>query len=178
MATPPTFSAGAVLTAAQMNQLGMFLVKSQPIVGSPSSVSVADAFSADFDAYKIVASGVASTGSGASASLALDGLTSGYYAAIAYLTWGSATVLGSTDNNFSSWAFAGSFSTDGLFMSVDVINPFLAKPTFLANANYAAHIGGAVVGKQTSSTSATDFTISTPGGTMTGGIINVYGYRK
>jgi hypothetical protein len=176
--TYPTFNNGDPLPASDLNAIGLWLVKSQAVGSGVSSVSVTGAFSADYDAYKIIATGVASTGSGASAGLALNGLGTGYYAAISYLSWGSTTVTGSTDNNFTQWGFAGSFSTDGLFLNVDLVNPFLARPTFLANANYAAHIAGNVTGKQTSATSVTGFTVSTPGGTMTGGTISVYGYRK
>ncbi len=178
MATPPTFSVGQTLTSAQMNAIGLWLVKTQTVGTGVSSVTVSNAFSADYDAYRIVATGVASTGTGNSAGLQLTGLTSGYYAGIAYLTYGSSTVTGSTDNNLSQWFFAGSYSSDGLVMMCDLINPFLARPTILANANYASHIAGGVYGKQTSSASATGFTISTPAGTMTGGQISVYGYRK
>lgn len=174
----PVFASGDVLNASDMNAVGLWLVKSQTVGTGVSSVTVTNAFSADYDAYKIVASGVASTGAGNSAALQLSGLTTGYYAAITYCLWASATVLGSTDNNQSAWNFAGSFSTDGLVLTCDVINPFLAKPTTLCNASYASHLGGAVNGKQTSSTSVTGFTITTPGATMTGGTIRVYGYRN
>jgi hypothetical protein len=174
----PDFSPGEIWTAGAADSIGLWLVKTQTVGTGVSSVTVTGAFNANFDAYKIIATGVASTGTGASASLALTGLSTGYFAAITYLTWGSTTPTGSTDNNFTQWGFAGSFSTDGLFLNVDLVNPFLARPTFLANANYAAHIAGNVVGKQTSSTSVTGFTVSTPSGTMTGGQISVYGYRK
>jgi hypothetical protein len=174
----PVFASGDVLNASDMNGVGLWLVKSQTIGNGVSSVSVTGAFSADYDAYKIIATNVASTGTGASASLSLNGLSTGYFAAISYLAWGSTTVVGSTDNNFTSWGFAASFSTDGLFLNVELVNPFLARPTFLASANYAAHIAGNVVGKQTSNTSATGFTVTTPSGTMTGGTISVYGYKK
>ena len=57
MATPPTFSSGAVLTAAQMNSVGMWLVKTQTVGTAVSSVTVTGAFSADYDNYLILMSG-------------------------------------------------------------------------------------------------------------------------
>jgi hypothetical protein len=170
------------LTSADTNTYlansGLVYVTSATVGTGVSSVTVSSAFNSTYDAYKIVATNVSSTGTGSSAGLQLSGITTAYYAGIVYLTYGSTVVTGSTDNNTSQWFFAGSFSSEGLVMVCDVINPFLAKPTFLASANYAAHITGGVTGKQTSSTSATGFVISTPGGTMTGGNITVYGYRK
>ena len=67
MATPPTFSAGAVLTAAQMNKIGLWTtvptsVANGTISGNAvtfsgvSSVSLNGVFTSDFDAYRIVAS--------------------------------------------------------------------------------------------------------------------------
>ena len=176
--TYPVFSSGDVLNASDMNAVGLWLVKSQAVGSGVSSVTVTNVFSANYDAYRIIATGVASTGAGNSASLQLSGLTTGYYAAIVYCVWSSSTVVGSVDNNQSAWNFAGSFSSDGLVLDLDLTNPFLAKPTILSNGSYASHLGGAVNGKQSSSTSATGFTVTTPGGTMTGGTISVYGYRK
>jgi hypothetical protein len=40
MATPPDFSSGAVLTAAQMNSVGLWLVKTQTVGTTVSSVAV------------------------------------------------------------------------------------------------------------------------------------------
>ena len=177
-----TFTTGEVLTAADTNTYlansGLVYVTSVTVGTGVSSVTVSSCFSSTYDAYKIIATNVTSTGTGNSSSLQLTGLTTGYYAAIVYGTWGSATPSAATDNNTASWLFAGSHSTDGLVLNLDLTNPFLAKPTMLNNGSYASHIGGSVNGKQTSSTSATGFTVSTPGATMTGGQITVYGYRK
>jgi len=176
--TYPVFASGDVYTAQDANAIGMWLVKSQAVGTGVTSVNVTSAFSADYDAYKIVARGVQSTGSGNSLQLQLNGLTTGYYANIIYTTWASASVVAATDNNTTLWSFAGSWSSDGLVLDVDIINPFLARPTTLNNGSYASHLGGVINGKQTSSTSVTGFTITTSGGTMTGGSINVYGYRN
>jgi hypothetical protein len=178
-----TFTAGSVLTAADTNEYlansGLVYVTSATVGSGVSSVTVANCFSATYDAYKIVATGVAiNTGAGNSTALQLTGLTTGYYAAIIYSTWATATPVAATDNNASAWNFAGSHSTDGLVLNCDVVNPFLAIPTTLNNASYASHLGGSVNGKQTSSTSVTGFTVTPPGSTMTGGKITVYGYRK
>ena len=177
-----TFTDLTTLPASDINTYlansGLVYIKGQTIGAGVSSVTLTDAFSADYDAYKIIATGVGATGSGGSVGLQLTGLTTGYYAAILYAVWGSSTPLVATDNNNSSWAFAGSHSTDGLVFNCDLVNPFLAKPTFLNSGSYAAHIGGSTNGKQTSSTSTTGFTVTPSTGTLTGGTIRVYGYRQ
>jgi hypothetical protein len=178
-----TFTDNTTLPASDINTYltnsGLVYVTSATVGTGVSSVTVSSAFNSTYDAYKIVATGVAiNTGAGNSTSLQLTGLTTGYYAAIVYCLWSSTTVVGSTDNNQAAWNFAGSHSTDGLVLNCDIVNPFLAIPTTLNNGSYASHLGGSVNGKQTSSTSTSGFTVTTPGSTMTGGKITVYGYRK
>jgi hypothetical protein len=65
-------------------------------------------------------------------------------------------------------------------MNLELVNPFLAKPTTLANAtfNYPILYGGATNGFHATPSSYTSFTITPTGGNITGGTINVYGYRK
>ena len=52
MATPPTFSAGAVLTAAQMNNIGVFLIAKTTFSAEPA-VEIENCFSADYTNYLI-----------------------------------------------------------------------------------------------------------------------------
>ena len=67
MATPPAFSAGAVLTAAQMNAVGLWLVTPTSVAGTgvslsgatvsysaATTVSVNGCFTTDFKQYRIV----------------------------------------------------------------------------------------------------------------------------
>jgi len=53
MATPPVFSAGAVLTAAQMNDVGMWLVTTQTFTAT-SDLNIDNCFTSDFENYRIV----------------------------------------------------------------------------------------------------------------------------
>jgi hypothetical protein len=52
MATPPVFTAGQVLTAAQMNDIGMWLVGSSDYT-TVTSVTLNDVFTSDFRNYKL-----------------------------------------------------------------------------------------------------------------------------
>jgi hypothetical protein len=178
MATPPTFSAGAVLTAAQMNQLGCFLVKTQAVGSGVSSVTVTDAFSADYDSYKIVfTNGNASSVS--NMALTLGATATGYYG---FLMYGTPTsgVLGAGTNNLSSWNYVGDTTASGATAVFELHNPFLSLRTQLS-ADYmgtsATAAFGSYRGLLNNSTSYTAFTLTPGAGTFTGGTIRVYGYR-
>jgi hypothetical protein len=159
---------------------GLVYVTSATIGTAVTSTTVSNCFNSTYDAYRVVITGGVGTTAGNSLAMQLSGLTTtGYYAGIIYTFYSSASVAVATVNNGTSWEFAGSYGTDGIVLACDVINPYLAKPTFLVSSGYANHLSGMTNGKQTSSTSATGFILSTlGGGNMTGGTITVYGYRK
>lgn len=53
MATPPDFTAGAVLTAAQMDKIGMWLITKNTFA-SVTSVTINNCFTSDYKNYKII----------------------------------------------------------------------------------------------------------------------------
>jgi hypothetical protein len=178
MATPPDFTAGQVLTAAQMNQAGMWLVKSQAVGTAVPSVTVTNAFNADFNAYKIIATNVVSSAAGF-CTFQLTGLTTGYYGNIIIANYSSGSVTSFGTNNGSSAERAGGM--DGLFLNfnIDVVNPFLARPTTIQGHYQEQSVAGVLTYVQNSSTSSSGFTLTCEATrTLTGGTINVYGYRK
>jgi hypothetical protein len=179
MTTPPDFTSGAILTAAQMNGIGLWLVKTQTIGSAVSSQAVTGAFSADYEAYKIIISGgVGSTS--ADLQLTLGATAAGYYAGYSRTDYPSAAAALASNNGASSWTRAGSGSTDTLFANFDLINPFLTKRTIINGFNafqVTTLSGGAFGGFLDNATSYTGFTVTASTGTMTGGTIRVYGYR-
>jgi hypothetical protein len=156
---------------------GLVFIKSQTVGSAVSSVTVTNAFNADFEAYKIIATNVQST-VGANCNLGLTGLTSNYYGNLIYSNYASGSVLSLGNNNTTSFTHAG--GTDGLFLvfNCDIINPFLAHPTSFAAAYQDNSNAGRYTGVQNQSTSASGFTLTAVAGTLTGGTIRVYGYRK
>jgi len=180
MATPPDFSSGAVLTAAQMNSVGLWLVKTQTIGTAVSSVTVTGAFSADYDNYKIIVSGgVGSTSS--SLGLRLSASATGYYAGLIYGSYSGATANFLGVNNGTSFTYSGVGTTQSLAMNIELLNPFATKTTGISNAyidTATAGAAGTVTGFHNSATSHTAFTILAGAGTLTGGTIRVYGYRN
>ena len=176
MATPPTFSSGAVLTAAQMNKVGLWLVKTQTIGSAVSSVTVSDAFSADYDNYLItVSGGVGSTGS--FFKMTLGASVTQYYQARNGMTYSTGARNDGSDNNAAAWTAVGSVSTNGLSMYLSINNPFLAKYTQQSGNYYTTTTTVVQAGEHQVATSYSSFTIAPGSGTVTGGTIAVYGYK-
>ena len=173
----PDFSPGEVLTAAAMDSIGMWLIKTVTVGTGVSTVPVTGAFSADYDNYRIVYSGGTSSGSNALA-LQFIGGGSFYNGNLAYFGYGG-TAGNVPQLNNVSWQYSGSCIAAGNSMSLDLIGPFLAKPTWCLAAGYADSANcGTFNGFHNSATSFTGFNILTVGGSVTGGTISVYGYRK
>jgi hypothetical protein len=179
----PDFSPGEVLTAAAMDSIGLWLVKSQTVGTGVTSIPVTNAFSAQFDNYRIIYSGGVSAGAvGLALSLTGSGANN-YYSAQAYTFYASDGVAGYLrDNNTSSWTAAGGGYVDGNVLDVELYNPFLTLRTAIASigrpdirTNGATYYG--LSGFHNLSASYTGFTITASAG-LTGGTIRVYGYRK
>lgn len=180
MATPPDFTAGQILTAAQMNAVGLWLIKTETIGTTVSTVTVTNAFSADYEAYKIVLSGGAGS-TAADIRLTLGATAANYYAGYSRVTYSTGAAATAADNGASSWTRAGSASTDVLFANIDLVNPFATKRTFITGFNAFQNTtlsGGAFGGFLDDAASYTAFTFTMSSGTMTGGTIRVYGYNN
>jgi len=176
-----TFTSGEVLTAADtntyLNNGGLVYVKSQTIGTAVAAQAVTSAFSADYTSYKIVVSGGSSTSGSAYMTLQLGSATSNYrysyvYATLSTLIAAQGTVTGS---NFGYvGAVGGVLSAD-----ITINNPFTSTiTTCQAYAGRTGNDAGHFLGFQVDTTSFTGFTIGVSAGTMTGGTITVYGYRK
>lgn len=177
-----TFAVGELVTASDANTYlansGLVFVKSQTVGSGVSSVTVSSAFSAEYDAYRVVWTG----GNGSAAgelSLRLGSSTANYYGFIMYGSYTGATLYGLNDSAQSSFRYVGGL--DGFFGSLvfDIVNPFLARVTTInAQGNYGAFSFGTYSGRHAETTSYSAFTITPNAGTLSGGVITVYGYRK
>lgn len=181
MATPPTFNVGAVLTAAQMNAVGLWLVKTQTIGSAVSSVIVTGAFNADFDNYKIVITGGTQTaGNGLlTAQLRTGSTTSttGYYNTLLYSPY-TGGVLTANQNNGAYWGyFAHALGTNGWSSTIDIMRPYAAVPTSFFGGGARGDLAGLNGGYHSASTSYDQLVLAVGSGTMTGGTIRIYGYR-
>lgn len=172
----PVFSVGEVLTAANMNQVGLWLIKTQTIGTTVSSVTVSDAFSADYDNYFItINGGAASTAS--ILRMTLGATVTNYYYSLIFSTW-SASLFSEGATNALLWTGVGFGTTTGLQMSATLYNPQKATPTTMTSQRVTTAEAGLVSGYLNNTTQYTSFTITPSTGTLTGGTIRVYGYRN
>jgi hypothetical protein len=177
----PDFSPGEVLTAAAMDSIGLWLVKTQTVGAGVSSVTVTGAFSADYQNYKIIYTG--GTHSAAQdIGMQLGSTNTGYYGARIALFYSSDTFNFARNNNADRWGFVGTGSSTGAYCNFDLLNPFATTRTIVNAPNIAATATAAVAGSYNgvldNATSYTAFTFLPTGGTLTGGTIRVYGYRN
>lgn len=179
MATPPDFSPGQVLTAAHMDAVGLWLVKTHTVGSAESSVTVSNCFSADYDAYLVIYSGGLLSADTAIC-LRIGNANAGYYGAYVYGQYNSTALASAPDNNNSRFTFVGGGdNVSGAGLVATVNNPFVTKQTYVTSSNvsYATN-AGSYSGRLANANSYTSVTLFPVSGTMTGGTIRVYGYRN
>ena len=178
-----TFTTGEVLTAADTNTYlansGLVYVTSATIGSGVSTVTVSSAFSTDYDNYIILISGGVASGN-ANLRIQLGATATGYYYGGMYAKYdGTSSAFAAVSNN-TFWDI-GYASTNALSGKAEIDSPFLAKRTIArttATGSSTTYFMNNYAGFLNDSTSYTAFTITIDAGTMTGGTIAVYGYRK
>lgn len=176
-----TFTSGETLTAGDTNTYlansGLVYVSSTTIGSAVSTVTVSSAFSTTYDNYKIIING----GVGSSAQflrLQLGAAASLYYAGFSAVDYATNLNTNSVVNGGINFPNAGIMDTVNINMNVEVQSPFLTKTTYVSGSIATSGRAGAFAGVLNESVSYTGFTVSPTAGTMTGGTITVYGYRK
>ena len=178
MATPPVFSVGATLTAAQMNAVGLWLVKRQTVGTGVTSATVTGAFTSDFDDYQIVISGVACSAGGLSMLIQVGGGTANYYGSCYYDRYNAGNT-GTIRTNNGSALYFGVTDTNSVSMALTVTQPSTSKITGFQGTFYGGDYSGWCGGTYAVASAVTSFTLVAPGASnMTGGTISVYGMRK
>lgn len=181
----PVFTTGEVLTAANMNQVGMWLVKTQTVGAGVSSVSVTNAFSSSFENYKITwTGGTMSSVDNISIQLgpsSVSGYNTSYYQSNFGATFAGALEYAGNANT-SSWPYIGIGTADAAQLNFELHQPFESKFTFIYSTRiFSATTGTAngCAGVHRQNQSYTGFTLlPLSGQTFTGGTIRVYGYRN
>ena len=175
----PSFSVGEVLTAADMNAVGRWLVKTVTVGTTVTTVPVTDAFSTEYDNYEIVFSGGSKSVSG-TMNLQLGATGAGYYN-----TWYGRDYLNNPVQNAGSNVATTSVGVEGTTNGMDatwfVNSPFLTRRTTYRGVTNSIQVGGYSYnfgGFVDNATSYTAFTLLVGTGTLTGGTIRVYGLRN
>ena len=161
-------------------QQGLVLIKTQAIGSAVSSVTVSDAFSADYDNYKIIISIDNSSVSFAELKLSLGGITFNYYSGGLEVFWGS---FSSFTNHFAEGPEAnfkiGYQDSGATVCIVELQNPFSSTSRTSISALQSPQTGSlTMMGFVDSIASATSVIISPDSGTISGGTIRVYGYNN
>jgi hypothetical protein len=175
----PSFSVGEVLTAADMNAVGLWLVKTQTVGTGVSTVTVTGAFSSTYENYLITYSGGTQSAS-TDIYMQLGSSTTGYFGVLYYTltSGGTPTVAVNNNNNRADWVGGGQ-ANQSSHARVELMGPNLAAYTKIRNASYQNDTNyGTYQGEHRVATSYTSFLIGVASGTMTGGTIRVYGYRN
>ena len=158
---------------------GLVYVTSATVGTGVSTVTVSNAFNSTYDNYVVLYSGgTASTST--NISLALGSSTTTYYQVLIYGSYaGSGPSIATTNNNRVAWAWCGGADTTFANMNMTLMQPYLALYTRVsANTYEGTNNTGSMTGIHKSSTSYSAFTLSLDAGTLTGGTVTVYGYRK
>ena len=168
------------LTSADTNTYlansGLVYVKSQTIGTGVSSVTVSSAFSSTYDNYKIVITGGASSAVNP-LTVQFGATATAYYYSLIYASY-TGTVAAASGSNVASIFYIGTAVISGISASFEVGNPNLGTVTTVTAGYFDATNAGHMSGYLNNSTQYTAFTVNTTGGTLTGGTITVYGYRK
>ena len=184
MAVTANLTAGQVLNASTVNTYminsGLVYVTSATIGTAVSSVTVTGAFNSTYDNYKIIMSG-GTCSAGAIVTMTLGGSATGYYGILMYATYVSATPLAAAISNGTNMPYLGGCGTAGqaIVADFDLCNPYLAQYSRIIGAQYSdSTYYGTTQGEHRVATSYSSFSLAPNTGTLTGGTITVYGYRK
>jgi hypothetical protein len=180
MATPPEFTAGQVLTAAQMNAVGLWEISSTTF-SAVSSHAVNGCFNADYDSYRIIFLCSRSTTNQITMRLrvAMTDNTDAVYAT--QILRASGTTLTGVGANNTSLTFNNTTDSETMSAVFDIHSPFLAVNTLLQGQSSQGMFNTASQSStfwmrhaSTAAFTGLNFIAST--GTITG-TCQVYGYR-
>lgn len=190
MATPPVFTTGAVLTAAQMNAVGLWEVASASFSGitAASPLVLSNVLTTDYPHYKIVMSWTQATAAGyLNIRLRNSGglISTSTYDTQTLENYGS-SVVASGSLNQSAWINLAYNYNLGFqsFFNADITFATVAQPTALNGTGMTKRTGGGGnymycqwnTNMENTATIATGLNIYPDGGSMTGSY-KIYGYR-
>ena len=177
--TYPSFSVGEVLTAADMNAVGLWLVKTQTVgTGITTTVDVTGAFSADFDDYLIRYSGTC-TATGVCLGMRMGLVAqSGYYGQLIYGSYASLSGGFVNDNNLQQWTHCSGGTGGRTNFWATVMSPYLSSDTTMTSTYHDGANSGHKTGWLNNDNSYTSFQLIVANGSISGGTIRVYGYRN
>jgi hypothetical protein len=109
----------------------------------------------------------------------VGGATTNYSHMLFWQSFGGSGVNNDNSTNTTQANYLGAMTTTSCTLTIDVVNPFISTlHTTFTGGSYTATDFGVGVARHNVAQSNTSVTVLPLSGTMTGGSIYVYGYRK
>ena len=177
----PDFAPGEVLTAAAMDSIGLWLVKTQTF-SAQANCDVTGVFSADYENYLAVVRLTSNIQGQYTNVQLLNGTTpktTNYNRAGFLFTVTGGTAADSFGTGLDGFRLTGQ-STAGIYVTADFFRPFTTAETgYKSSSSYQTGTALMYAGAQTENYSATGFRILASGNAATyTGTVRVYGYRN
>jgi hypothetical protein len=170
-------NAAWVMIADTDSPPGLQLIKSQTVGTAVSSVTVSDVFSSEFDNYRVVIGDMDASTDGNFIYLRFGSTATSYYGSLQYGRYGSTNGYYYT-NNGTQATIGLTDSNDTCNISFDVFSPNLAARSSLHGQSFGYDYSTSYAFMVATVTQYTSFDVIPQSGTLTGGIIRVYGYRN
>ena len=175
------FSVGETLTASDTNtylaNAGLVYVTSTTVGSAVTTVTVSNCFSSTYDNYMIRIAGM--TGSAAAdTSLQLSSITGSVYAYSGFYQAIGVSTINAYAGTTTSMPIGTMGTTLNTQIIVEISGPNLAVAKYVDVRTASSNIRVSQAGQINSTTQATGFTVTPASGTLTGGIITVFGFRK
>jgi hypothetical protein len=186
MATPPDFTAGQVLTAAQMNKIGEFLI-TRVTISAAATTNVNNCFSPDYKNYRLVSNLTTSSNTGVAIRLRVggsDNTTANYGCSYRYTALHTSNAGDASSTGQTQWNLQISNLCRALNMNLIMFAPQATDYTTATfnnvNAdggvtNHYAFMGGLSFD---ATTSFDGFSIYTGGAPTISGTIDIYGITE
>jgi hypothetical protein len=178
------FSVSEVLTASDTNTFlansGLVYITSATVGTGVSSVAIASCFNSTFNDYFVLCSGITYSVGDTTLSIKPDGVsTANYFGGGYFQQYGVATITPFTLSASTGGGAIGITSTVPATNAADIFAPYLTQQTkFVGRQSLGAAYTAQYQSILATTNSYTGFTLLPSSGTMTGGTITVYGYRK
>lgn len=184
MPTPPTFTTGAVLTAAQMNTIAMHKITSVNMSGT--STTVTNCFTSDYTNYKVI---INFTNVSANTFVYLqfsnagapDATANYVYATNSVTSAGATSAMSSGSNTALLLGYVGTSNTNSA-STLEIFQPKVSGRTYghsqrweYDSANFVARSGGFL---KDQITAFDGFVVSIGASATMSGTIQVFGYRN
>jgi hypothetical protein len=175
-----TFATGEVLTASDTNTYlansGLVYVTSTTIGSAVSSITLSNVFNSTYDSYRVVLRGTTATNIDW-LKLTLSGASGLSYAFnLPYYNYSTAGTFYYVNGGANHIGFVVTGTT--MSGAMDIHNPFATATTGFYTTGASETYVNAGGGYNSNTTSSTGFTLTPNAGTITGGTVTVYGYRK